>query len=130
MNDQTKSRATLQTALAIGLSLFTGGCTAGGVAAETMSIQCQETSGFPAMSLAYEGGASGTLSVASSLGEISLPATREEREGENEGAKYTATGIQAFGPANVLMPERAAMEACIAGRATGDQAQDADMVTM
>ena len=88
------------------------------------------TPGFPAMSLVYEGGETGTLKVALSLGEMGLPASRQEREGENEGVKYTATGILASGPAKLLMPDRAAMEACIAGKASGDQASDIDMVTM
>ena len=96
-NDKTESRANLRTALAVVSSLLIGGCTAGGAPAETTSVQCQEAEagGFPAMSLVYEGGASGTLQIGSSLGEMALPATREEREGENEGATYTVTGIQA-----------------------------------
>ena len=125
-NERTKSRAK-PTGSGIGLALLISACSA---AAENTSIQCQATPGFPAMSLVYEGGETGTLKVASSLGEMSLPASRQEREGENEGVKYTATGILASGPAKLLMPDRAAMEACIAGKASGDQASDIDMVTM
>jgi len=129
INDRTISRAKLRTVFALGLTLSIGGC---GAAAETMSIECQAAGkgGLPAMSLVYEGGESGTLRIASTLGEMALDATRQEREGENEGVKYTVIGIRAFGPANVLMPERTAMETCIAGKATGDQANDADFVTM
>ena len=82
-NERTKSRAK-PTGSGIGLALLISACSA---AAENTSIQCQATLGFPAMSLVYEGGETGTLKVASSLGEISLPASRQG-EGENEGVKY------------------------------------------
>ena len=117
--------------LAAGLVLLIGGCT-GGDAAESMSVQCEASasSGFPAMSLVYTGEASGTLSVASSLGEMALPATKSERHGEVDGQDVAVVGIMASGPASLLMPERSAIEACIAGKAQGDAAQDPDMVTM
>jgi hypothetical protein len=89
-----------------------------------------QESGFPVMSLAYEGAESGVLTVATLLGAMTLPATREERKGEVDGQEMSATGIRAFGEAEVLMPERAAMEACIAGKAKGNQAADAGIVAM
>lgn len=131
MNSKGNAKPKRQTATAVALSLAIGGCTAG--AAETMSIRCEADAvagGIPALSLTYEGDDSGTLTIASSLGEMVLPATREEREGENEGAKYTVIGITASGPANLLISDKAAMEACIAGRTPGEQANDPDFVTM
>lgn len=125
-----RSLSSIRASLALGLLLLIGGCTAGG-AVETMSVACEPAmSGFPAMSLVYEGDESGTLKVSGEFGEMTLPATKSERTGEVDGEELSVTGIQAFGQASVLMPERTAIEACIAGQAKGDAAQDPDMVMM
>jgi hypothetical protein len=103
----------------------------GSAQAETISIKCEADQPWqsPAMTLVYEGSDAGTLTVKSDFGEISLPASKEQREAVGEdGQKQSATGICAAGPAKVLMPDKAAAEACAKGKLTPDQSQDADIV--
>lgn len=102
----------------------------GSAQAEMIKILCEDAGKTAPgkLSLSYEGGASGTLTVKAPFGEMTLPATKEEREDVEEGEKLTATGIRAFGPATVTMPDKAAIEACIAQKLKPDEAQDEDIV--
>jgi hypothetical protein len=110
--------------LALPLALCVG--LASPAQANTLAFTCEERdAGKPAtMTIAYEGEATGTLKIAGSFGEMSLPATKEETELEIEGQKVKQTGIRAFGEAKVLMPGKAALEACIAGKRAPDETDD------
>jgi hypothetical protein len=123
---QTVAGYARQSLPALALAVLVGSGMADGVAAQTLSIECKATeSSFPAMTLVYEGAAEGTLTIASSLGEMALPATRAERTGE----AGSVVGIRAFGEASILMPERTSIEACLEKRADRD-AGDADLIMM
>jgi hypothetical protein len=102
------------------------------VFAATLAFKCIEKDAGepqPEMTLLYEGDASGTLKVKASFGEMVLPATKEEREAvDADGKSYTATGIRAFGPATVLMPDKAAIETCVKAKLKPEEAQDEDIV--
>jgi hypothetical protein len=103
----------------------------GSAQAETVSIKCEASQGWqaPAMTMVYEGADTGTLTLKSEFGEMSLPATKEHREAVgDDGEKQSATGIRATGPAKVLMPDKAAAEACAKGKLTPEQSQDSDIV--
>jgi hypothetical protein len=99
--------------------------------AETVTIACEPNPAFnaPEMTLVYEGEAEGTLTITAPFGEMSLPATKEDREGTDEkGQPISATGIRASGPATVQMPEKAAIESCVKGKLPPDQLADSDIV--
>jgi hypothetical protein len=101
--------------------------------AEAIAIACAANPALnaPAMTLVYEGAASGTLTITAPFGEMALPATRERRSGADDaGAELSAVGIRAAGPATVLMPDKAAIEACVTGKLSADQLADADIVFM
>jgi len=59
--------------------------------AETLTVTCEDAGekAPAALTLGYEGGASGTLTVKAPFGEMSLPATKEQRE-DVEGGKNLA----------------------------------------
>jgi hypothetical protein len=117
-------RSTLATFVVLSLGF------GGAARAETVNIGCENAGeNTPAkLTLTYEGGASGTLTVKAPFGDMSLPATREEREDTEGGEKLTATGIRAFGPVTVAMPDKAAIEACVAQKLKPDEAKDEDIV--
>lgn len=94
--------------------------------AEIVTFKCDAPS---RMTLVYEGDGAGTLTVKDSFGEMSLPARKETREGQgDDGTKMTATGIAAFGLVSAIMPDKAAIEACVNDKLPPDQLQDADIV--
>ena len=99
--------------------------------AETVTIACEANPvlNAPDMMIVYEGEAEGTLTIAAPFGEMSLPATKESREGTDEtGQPISATGIRAAGPANVQMPDKAAIESCVRDKLQPDQLADSDIV--
>jgi hypothetical protein len=101
--------------------------------AETVTIACEAnpTLNAPEMTIVYEGEAEGTLTVTAPFGEMSLPATKEDREGTDEtGQPLLATGIRAAGPATVQMPDKATIESCVNGKLPPDQLADSDIVFM
>ena len=100
--------------------------------AETLSFTCEEQdAGKPTeMTAVYEGGQSGTLKLKASFGEIDLPATMETREREIEGMQLKATGIRAIGSATVIMPDRGAIETCIAAKTKPEQVGDEDIFSL
>ena len=89
--------------------------------AETVTLKCDAPS---EMTLVYEGDDSGTLTVTDSSGAFSLPASMEKREGDVDGTPTKATGILANGPVSILMPDKAAIEACVKSKLSGDLLQD------
>jgi hypothetical protein len=97
------------------------------VHAETLTFNCEDRSlgKTSDLTLVYDGESSGTLKIKGSYGEMALPASKEDRTGD-DGAKVT--GIRASGPASVLMPEKAAIEACVTGKLKPDELQDKDIV--
>jgi hypothetical protein len=117
---------------------------AGSASAERFELKCEPHDvGGPAvttqaasvtMTLAYDGDASGTLMVTGPFGEMTLPASKESRsgtvEGVNDGKSYIAVGIRAAGSSVVLMPSKAAVEACVAGKLSPEDAKDADLAFM
>lgn len=111
------------------LLLSTGlfACSAG---AEPVSLTCEERDAGQTsqMTMIYEGDAQGTLKVKGSFGEMALPASKETREGEVDGKKTSVMGIRASGPATVLMPDKAAIEACVTGKLDAEQIKDEDIV--
>ena len=121
----------LKTAAGLTRGLALAGVIVAPAAAETIVISCDADLMFkaPEMTLVYEGEAEGTLSVTASFGEMNLTATMESREGTDEtGEALSATGIRAFGPASLLMPDKATIEACIRGKLPPDQLGDSDIV--
>src|SRR5262249_6381908 len=58
-----------------------------------------------------------------------LPASKEARDEVGEdGQKQSATGIRAFGPAKVIMPDKAAAEVCAKGKLTPEESRDSYIV--
>jgi hypothetical protein len=99
--------------------------------AETVTIACEAnpTLNTPEMTIVYEGEAEGTLTITAPFGAMSLPATKEDREGTDEkGQPISATGIRAAGPATVQMPDKGAIESCVTGKLPPDQLADSDIV--
>lgn len=71
--------------------------------------------------IVYDGGAKGTLKVEADFGEMTLPATRMERQNDAFEEPVLQIGIVGTGPATIRMPDLAAMEACISGRGETDE---------
>jgi hypothetical protein len=80
----------------------------GAANAQALTLTCheQKSDAAPNMTFSYNGAETGTLAVSAPFGEISLPATRQEQEQVVDGHSTTVTGIQAFGHAEVLVPDR------------------------
>lgn len=110
-------------ALIIFALVFTTACSRS--EAETVTLKCDAPS---EMTLVYEGDESGTLTLTDSSGAFSLPATMQTREGEVDGESTKATGILANGPVSTMMPAKAAIEACVRSKLSGDLLQDSDVV--
>ena len=93
--------------------------------AETITLKCDAPS---EMTLVYDGDDSGTLTVTGPSGAYSLPASLERRESEVDGELVKATGIRANGAVSTIMPDKAAIEACIKSKVSGELLEDADVV--
>ena len=99
--------------------------------AETLTTKCvgQEFGKPYEMTMVYEGGDSGTMTITGSFGEMSLPAAKKQRDGVNaDGDKISATEIWASGEVPLIVPQKAAIESCIKGKLTPEQATDSDIV--
>lgn len=94
--------------------------------AATLTLTCEERdSAKPStMTVTYEGEADGTIKVVASFGEMSFQAQRTEGEVEVDGQKVPQTNIYGFGKAHLLMPAKAALEACVLGKRTANDADD------
>jgi hypothetical protein len=98
--------------------------------AETLAFKCTQTAGDNSsdMSITYEGAEQGTLTVKAASGDMTLPATKETREGTDEdGKSYSVVGITASGETMSLMPDKAAIESCVKGKLSPDQLADEDI---
>src|SRR5262249_43476677 len=93
--------------------------------AETVMLNCTAPS---EMTLVYEGSDSGTLTVTDTSGAFSLPARMETRQGDVDGTPTKATGILANGPVSIRMPDKAAIEACVSSKLSGELLADPDVV--
>lgn len=118
-------QASLTVLLAAGLVVATGACAVPASSA-TLAFACELSDGgkASAMTITYEGEASGTVKIGGVLGELSLPGTMEITQVEVAGAKVEQTGVRAFGTAKVLMPDKAAIEACITGKRQPGETDD------
>jgi hypothetical protein len=85
--------------------------TCGAAEAKTINFTCDNN-----FSLVYEGDDEGTLSLHGPYGEVSLPASRQERDG--------MFGIRASGAIKMPMPDKAALEACVTAKAQGETDTD------
>ena len=88
-----------------------------------------DAGGLPAgthpLMLTFDGDASGgTLAVKSPWGDMSFANVR--LAGDPAGD----FGVRASGPATILMPDKAAMEACLADRGKGEEKTDADLLAL
>lgn len=83
----------------------------------------------PEFTLTYEGSDRGRLTLKSASEEMVLPATKTTKDGKNDsGETYTVTGIRASGDTMALMPDKAAIEACVKGKLKPEQLTDEDIV--
>ena len=101
--------------------------------AETIAVSCKGEEFGKTYDLAflYEGDNSGVLKVTGSFGEMSLPAGKRRREGVNtDGDKVNATEIWGGADIPIIVPDKAAIEACIKGKLPPDQVTDSDIVFM
>ena len=101
--------------------------------AETIAVSCKgEEFGKPyELAFQYEGDDSGTLNVTGSFGDMSLPAGKKQREGVNtDGDKVSATEIWGGADIPLVVPDKAAIEACIKEKLPPDQLTDSDIVFM
>ena len=99
---------------------------AGGSAnAATMTFACtaRDSGKDVPLTLTYDGDADGTLTVKSADGVMTLKARYTAQDANN-------WGIDAYGPATVIMPDRAALEACLKAKAQPGDLDDADVVTV
>ncbi len=94
--------------------------------AATLTITCEERDAPKpsTMTVTYEGETDGTIKVVGSFGEMSFQAQRSEGEVEVDGQKVPQTSIYGFGKAHVMMPAKAALEACVMGKRTAADADD------
>ena len=92
--------------------------------AETLTTKCagQEFGKPYDMTMVYEGGDSGTMTITGSFGEMSLPAAKKQRDGVNaDGDNNSSTEIWASGEVPLIVPQKAAIESCIKGKLTPEQ---------
>ncbi len=103
----------------------------GAAAADTVTAKCQgnEFNKPYELTMVYEGDESGTMTITGSFGDMSLPAAKKQREGVNEdGDTVRATTIWASGEVPIVVPDKAAIEACVKAKLPPDQVTDADIV--
>lgn len=103
---------------------------AGSAWAGTISAQCTGQDGDKsfAMTLVYEGDDSGTLKIGGSFGDMNLPAGKRSRHSVVAGETIDATQIWGGAEVPLIVPDKAAIEACVKGKLSPDQIKDADVV--
>ncbi len=118
----TINRGSLVLALVVG--------SVGSAAADTITAKCQGQDGDKpfAMTLVYEGEDSGTLKIGGSFGEMSFPAAKRSRQSVVAGETINATQIWGGAEVPLVMPDKAAIEACVKGKLSPEQVTDADVV--
>ena len=98
--------------------------------AETLTVICEErdTGKASTLTATYEGEAdgslTGTLKVVGSFGGMTLPATWTDLEADVNGVKIKQTAILADGTVEVMVPAKAALEACIVAKRQPDDTDD------
>jgi hypothetical protein len=100
-------------------------------AAETFTAKCagKEFDKPYEMTLVYEGEDNGTITISGAFGDMSLPASMKERENTSEdGETVRATQFWGGGEIPIVVPDKAAIEACVKKRLPPDQVTDADIV--
>ena len=104
----------------------------GGTAhAETVTVKCQgkEYDKPYEMTMVYDGEESGTLKISGAFGDMTLPAARRDRETtSDEGETIRATQFWGGAELPLVVPDKAAIEACVKGKLPPDQITDADIV--
>ncbi len=92
--------------------------------AATMTFACtaRDTGKDVPFTATYDGGDSGTLTVTSPDGVMTLKARYIEQDADN-------WGIDGFGQVTVTMPDKAALEACLKAEAQPGELDDADTLT-
>jgi hypothetical protein len=80
------------------------------------------------MTFVYEGDDSGTLTISGSFGEMSFKAGKRERDSVVDGENIHATQFWGGGEVPLIMPDKAAIEACVAHKLPPEQIKDADIV--
>jgi hypothetical protein len=94
-----------------------------------ITVRCDgqpDTAAASGTILTYSGGKSGTLTMTGAFGDMRLPATRTDDEGEVSGEKIKTIGIRAYGPGDVVMPDKAALENCLT--TAGADPSDSDLI--
>lgn len=114
---RTMLRTAAGGALAVALAANSAG-------AATITLTCTDRVGGKEapFTLVYEGGADGILTVKTASDEMKLTARYVEQDADN-------WGINGFGPGNVIMPDKAAMEACLKDKAKPGDLDDVDVLT-
>ena len=99
-------------------------------AAETIMANCfgEESGKSYAMTLVYEGDDHGTLKISGTFGDMSFPAAKRERDSDVAGEKIHATQFSGGAEIPLVVPDKAAIEACIKAKLPPDQVTDADIV--
>lgn len=127
MFDFGESEAAMTRRFQLAVLAFAAGATCcGAAAAESLSFACPAEALFmPAdMTLTYTGEAAGTLDIRGGFGDIQLPASLTRQTSEVGGETFQSLGIRAAGRAALAMPDKAAMEACVAGKGGGPGDRD------
>lgn len=108
---------------------FVLGC-ASSASAGTITAKCQGQDGDKpyAMTMVYEGGDSGTLKISGSFGDMSFPAAKRSRQSVTAGVTINATQIWGGAEVPLVVPDKAAIEACVKRKLPPDQITDADVV--
>ncbi len=109
----------------LALTLMCGSFTPAGALSLSCEFKDAATDAAPSqMDLTYKGDASGTLHIKAPFGEMDVPA-RMEKHGEGDEAM---TGIRAFTETTALMPDKMALEDCVAAKLSAEQLMDKDLI--
>ena len=99
-------------------------------AADTLTAKCagREFDKPYEMTMVYEGEDNGTLKITGAFGEMSLPASKKERDSATDGETIHANQFWGGGEIPIVVPDKAAIEACVKDKLPPDQITDADIV--
>ncbi len=104
----------------------TAGMACNGAAADSLRFACPAAAlSMPAdMTLSYSGEETGLLDALGGFGEMHLPASLTRQESEADGETFQSLGIRGAGRAALAMPDKGALEACVAGKDGGPSDRD------
>lgn len=104
------------------------------VLAGAIKITCAKADtiagGGGAMTVTYDGDATGTVTIASAPVSLSIPATKTVRTGTLDGKPHSVTGITGATEGAFAMPDRAALEACASKSVQPEFKDDANMYSV